>query len=524
MIRANVLFFRRLFFFFTVIFFTLTALIFGSSSTASAAHWEISRKICLAELLEGFVDRESFPIPVGCEVIDCCPGCPDTGVIDWHVRVEGDFVDSVSLEFEDLSLQAMQQLSVAGKARTLEENRILLSRGESTIAGFDVSVKDRPPTAFPRLQVNSSLARQVLNQVQQSRETPQKDFGRATLVIEQKLGPVVVNEFILDYVISSCLPPSPPGPPTSPPGPPTPPPAVEDVIDLENNRGNDRAVVFLDGRRGSLGGPTGCSNDEIWKGNDVISIGNVLSNFPFPPPICNQELVVFSDDDTMGILRLFPTNTAGNRFVARLDNLLRAPMTIWIMRQPFSITASRAEMDVSRADTVFNTSNCGIDFQRIPFNSVDSTNDPDTDDLLDANCGQAAALRNRLGFTAGQLNVYYLDDPGARGWWCGNNTIIVGSGADNETLSHEIGHAFSLGHTNNVDFDENGVNDFPSTNIMWGGSLGRQKFSESQCFRMNVNTNSTLNTNGVRSGVTRTCSDATISDQCPWLGLDVLVD
>jgi hypothetical protein len=156
--------------------------------------------------------------------------------------------------------------------------------------------------------------------------------------------------------------------------------------------------------------------------------------------------------------------------------------------------------------------NCGIGFQTTAINNA--TADPDTNALLNATCTQAANLRSQIGFTAGQLNAYYLDNPGgARGWWCGNNTIIVGAGADNESLSHEFGHGFSLGHTN-------GLPGFPATNLMLSGGTGRNNITEGQCFRCNVDDDSTLNTNGVRVGLTRNCPDKTTSSTCPASSLN----
>ena len=44
--------------------------------------------ICIDQLPMEF-SRE-IVIPVGCEIIDCCPGCPAGGFLDWHVRVSGE--------------------------------------------------------------------------------------------------------------------------------------------------------------------------------------------------------------------------------------------------------------------------------------------------------------------------------------------------------------------------------------------------------------------------------------------------
>ena len=95
------------------------------------------------------------------------------------------------------------------------------------------------------------------------------------------------------------------------------------------------------------------------------------------------------------------------------------------------------------------------------------------------------------------------------------NTILVSTlYKDAETLAHEVGHAFSLGHSNLVP-------GLPATNLMHGAGVARNSLTESQCFRVNVNPGSALNVNGVRTGPTRTCVDAAISATCPALSLDV---
>ena len=42
------------------------------------------------------------PIPVGCESIDCCPGCPAREAIAWRIQLGGDTIESMMLEFEGL--------------------------------------------------------------------------------------------------------------------------------------------------------------------------------------------------------------------------------------------------------------------------------------------------------------------------------------------------------------------------------------------------------------------------------------
>jgi hypothetical protein len=369
-----------------------------------------------------------------------------------------------------------------------------------------MSRQDRPSTAVPYFMMNQVAVRSALA------AEAERDYRthEIRLLVEQMLGPVVVNEFSINYRIG--FDPCDPDPEN---------PEEDDFVDLNSNDGGDQAVVLLDGRRRSLEGDTVCVSDMARRGSGLLGIGNMHQGIG-----CNEETVVFSDDDRMVLARPVPAwiGSSGNRQSLTLSDRRLGDVTIWIMQPPFSDTEARAIADLDRADAVFNGSNCGITFAPSNF-TVNAEQDPG-DPILNANCGNAANLRSQIGFTENNLNVYYLNDPGARGWWCPDEEVlIVGGTADNETLSHELGHAFSLGHTDGnggspVDFDGDGTADFSTSNIMWGGATGRDTFSEGQCFRMNLNPSSALN-DGVG---TRNCPDATISRQCPWLGLDILPD
>ena len=90
-----------------------------------------------------------------------------------------------------------------------------------------------------------------------------------------------------------------------------------------------------------------------------------------------------------------------------------------------------------------------------------------------------------------ELNVFYLP-LSIRGKHCttDKNVIIIGKGADPQTLAHEIGHAFDLKHV--------AIPPFIASNIMNGGATGRDHFTEGQCFHMSVDQRSQLRQNDDR--------------------------
>lgn len=444
-------------------------------------------QLCFGEI---FVP-EIPPIVVGCEVIDCCPGCPGPDPIDWRIRVKGDPIESVVLKFENISPETMRELKVVGNGKWIKPGILRAGRGELVLRGFKRIPGARAPVAALSFEVNEALVRKALD----GRQAPDV-LGDFELTIEQMIGPVVVNEYKLTYHFSWCwhpwhclrL------------------PILQDRIDLDNNDGNDSAIVLLDANRSS-----GCVVDEIWRGNDIIEVGSVL-----PSGTCDDEIAIFSDDDAMQLITPASppwTTPLGDLVPGDMTpNRLQDQVTVWLTA---AATQPRAQAEFFVADLLYNLNNTGIGFltnvnyQVIPAAQVTNVTNTITNVWNTRLCtGLPPAV-----FNTGQLNVYYVNSA-FTGWWCaGSNVIGIGTTAQPESLSHEFGHAYSLGHTNVLA-------GFGNNNIMWGGGTGRTDFTVGQAYRVNVHTGSTLNTNGTRAGLTRNCN-ATPSP-CPALVLDSL--
>ncbi len=445
------------------------------------------------------------PIPVGCESIDCCPGCPAREAIAWRIQLGGDTIESMMLEFEGLPAGSGARPTIEGDGRWVDERRLEIRPGLTTVRGLPREVGARTPVAVPRI----GRAR--------SGPTPAGDSARTfEFSVEQFVGPVRVNEFRLSYWLIDC------SPSTMPP--------ASDVVSLDNNVSTDNAVVLLDARR-----TAGCANDEVWRGAGVIAIGNALSN-----AACPSEVAVFSNHNAMQLVENVPawTDPPGDKLTVPLTPPWQVPVVIFVVKGPYTAASGggngdAAHDEAARANDLYGPMNCGVALQTTV---VDATANPSAPGLLTRKCSQADSLRRQIGFAPGQLNVYYIEDvkreepppegtDSVRGAMCGlvlssptpddRNTILVSTlYKDAETLAHEVGHAFSLGHSNLVP-------GLPATNLMYGTGVARNSLTESQCFRVNVNPGSALNVNGVRTGPTRTCVDAAISATCPALSLDV---
>jgi hypothetical protein len=316
------------------------------------------------------------------------------------------------------------------------------------------------------------------------------------ITLEQLIDDIIVNEYsvIIDFV-------------WCPPYGIVP----SDVIDLDNNSGDDNAVVLLDSRRSG-----GCIDDQMYRGNNQINVGNALTKIN-----CNSEVVVFSDDDAMQLHENVDVWTDSPHDVYPLDqtpDILAIPVTVWLMTNPNNNVLQRGQNEIAQASMLYNTNNCGI-----VFNATyqDVSNNNNAVNLVGTNAGNMCTVnwRNNLTtsnfYNAGQINVYYVN--GAfRGLTCiaDLNIIVIGTTATIETLAHEFGHSLSLDHTN-------AVAGIPAANLMVGGGTNRTNITEGQCFRCNMNPNSVLNTNGVRIGATRNCPDATTNTRCPDITYDI---
>lgn len=473
---------------------TATATLIVALSMAqpvSAANWTISANICIEQI----VDFRPKPIPVGCEIVDCCEGCPGPPFdLDWRIRFESVGIEAMVLEFENLDPAVAQELQIEGPGEWISENELKLGQGETLISGFPGEQEGMPAVAF---------AHAIPGESGFFKKAAAEGDGFLDFSVEQGLGGVPVNEFQQVYTLVICPPPTLPGPPPI------------DRIDLSPNT-SDQAVILADGRDAF----SQCFDDQVFRTATDVAVGNFVT-----PWTCHEELTVFSDDNEMRLIENPRwTNPSGDFERVDMHDRLLPEVTLWLVNGPWFDTSVRATTDIQRADQLYNVSNCGIGFD---WRTDNQTANPQAQNLLDSTCADVADLQAQIGFDVDRLNVYYLRNVGARGWYCGNNTILIGSNADNESLAHELGHALSLEHTNRTV-------GFPTTNLMVTGGVGRDSISEGQCFRANVNEcpagrTSFLNSSGLRASLpgrqplpTRCCPHNATSDACPAVSLDIL--
>ena len=446
---------------------------------ASALHWSRIRGLCLDVDLPQEIWRED--IPVGCEIVDCCPGCPGPPMIDWRIRVERG-MRGATLRFEGLDARQLGALKVTGNAK-LSNGVFTLGAGETIISGLPRG--ERGKVAVGRLEGTPDAG-------DTSPASGVRDTG---IEVVQTVGGRIVNRTRSSFVFRPC------GKPELP----------EDKIRVTNNTGPDSTIILADYRQGGT-----CRNDRVHRATSQVGIGNAISNGP-----CNSDVSVFSDGNAMSFETGVTTWTASptNVHTVNLRPILTAPVTIWLARPGAALLAAN---DLANANLLYDRNNVGVRFNAVVNDVSANANAVAT---IGTGCVNAGTVLGSAFFTPGRLNVYYVS--GAfTGINCNAsfNVNYIGTTANIASLPHEFGHAYGMRPVNSDGSGGGHVNPLPgfgNENIMFaGGPATRDRFTVGQAFRLNVHTPSMLNTNGTRTGPTRNCLPMTTSNICPALDLD----
>ncbi len=213
--------------------------------------------------------------------------------------------------------------------------------------------------------------------------------------------------------------------------------------------------------------------------------------------------------------RATPWTSGRDTFNVEFQPRIQVPVTVWIVKGPFTQQRNHAIEACIRTSAIWNAERMGVAFSQ--FQVIDATADPQAADHFafpNGDVGDSVwkPLRDDIGFTAGRLNIYWVDTVNGStttGWSNFGPQVVMGRNTGDELLSHEIGHAFSLTHTN-------GVTNFDQTNVMHNASNTREFITEGQLFRAHLDPDSILNDiYGARPGeLTRNCGFGS-SPLCP---------
>jgi hypothetical protein len=283
----------------------------------------------------------------------------------------------------------------------------------------------------------------------------------------------------------------------------------QDHIRLVGTAGSDSPTIVVNANRGGT-----CIVDEAERGTDP-AVGNLI-----PMGSCTSEVVVYAQDNAVQFDTPVTswTNAATDVLPIPMSGLISVPLTVWLMTGG----PNDPIVNTSRANQIYNTMQTGLVFV------------PDVRDVRasasgfsSVSCDTLSTLKESFPPVPSQLNLYYAPTVlsttttssgpvtyEVNGKWCQNdpNIVLIGAFVP-ETQTHEIGHAFTLLHTDMV---------LPSNNVMFSQPTTRDSFTTGQAFRININPDSALNLNHTRSGSTRPCPDSLTSVLCPNLVFDVV--
>jgi len=292
--------------------------------------------------------------------------------------------------------------------------------------------------------------------------------------------------------------------------------------------------VLVDGRLGPSGPHV---NDAGFTSMESrLAIPNRVSNFfDIFYPDRRHEVFAFTRDRR---LELVATPWTGREDIFKIEFKPRRefPVTIWIVTgpaptppsnlSPFDAQRIHALEAVIRTLSIWRAERMGLGFSDVRILNATGNAQAAARANVPGNPTESDTwrpLREQIGFEAGRLNIYWVttvDGNMTTGWSNFGPQIAMGQNTGDELLSHEIGHALSLTHVNNLPT-------FDQTNVMHNASSTRQFLTEGQIVRAHMNSTSLLWTLFLDVGQHppgRDCGPDVTSGACPALNRRIWAD
>ena len=477
-------------------------------------------RICIADPSKPPMLRTA-PIPVGCELVDCCPGCPGSGAFEWRINMDSRTFGEAELKFEGFSGEELRQLRLDGPVR-LDGDRLRLRPGQTRIGG--IPYKQGEP-------VRVGLLRPIAERMKA--QPPRAGDGSTDQIrVTQHLGGFIVNDFDWRFYIRPCQ------------RVPKPPLRLEDKLQILGLDLGDEVVAMLDARRktGCHDGGAGASSEWVFASSGTSSFENLLN-----PGTCNSELAIFSKKHRAHLERPVTTwtNAPGDVHTVTLQPLMDVEVHIWVSDDA---TLAKAQTQIDTARALYIENRVGVRFVGRVRKLSDVTSDPNPEAVVNAGvsadglqCLELGPIQSKPYYTPKTLNIYYVGKP-FKGRNCAikrvptictssatafppgdANINFIGSLHSSTTLAHEIGHAYGLrpaicgGHTEPPKFG-------PDNIMAAGGGDERVSLTLGQVFRMHSHMDawggSMLIHNNIPSAPARLCAPNVIGPACPALEVD----
>jgi hypothetical protein len=489
---------------------------------------KLTEAVCIDDLFAAIPLEIVIPrVPLGCELIDCCPGCGYRPDIDLSIAVSSGLESSTVVEFDNLEADEAAELVVTGGTLA---GTTLQFEGRANLAGIPrklttASVAMRPRIGIVPFDSPGDVTKDDVD-----------ELDNLVVSVTQSVDSVEISSARFQYEFKVCS----PGIVYDPP--------LTDELNLVDNAFGDDSAIVLDARR-----EAGCMNGHRTDAAATATYANLKS----PTGACRQEIAVFSEglnvDPWEVPIRIWisaPESTAEVYYLNQyLSSILPVPL-VFDSNNTTSKLLVRVTDEIDEANYLFDTNKAGVDVktdvQYTIVNNIVAMAGVYTAGLfLWTDCAKAvSALAEYKKFSVdilglppiheeGAINVYYIGTSFVAGGVstitgaeCPNGLIVVGSGASETTLAHELGHAFSLRHvrppSDLYDCDADGASDFAANNIMWWGGIDRDEFTIGQNWHINFNDESILNWPGLsntRVGPSRSCGDGSGTVECACYGV-----
>lgn len=292
--------------------------------------------------------------------------------------------------------------------------------------------------------------------------------------------------------------------------------------------------------RVSLGNTSGEENGILVDAEDTstvsdrsfVSINSTIRAGRLHAAASSNEVIAFTKFRPVAILTPASWTTGRDLLNLSFDAQITIPVTIWIVKRPFNTQKSRAEQHCIDVVAAWDAERMGVALSPGGCEIRDATG-AQYASYLNFQCTQQAQIQTDIGKVPDRINIYFVDtvkrfSVSSTGYAqsCGaTDFVALGSTANAALLVHEIGHNFSLKHTDDLpDFDE--------TNYMHSDSASRLYFTEGQLFRAHFSTAGGMSPASGLNDVyharpghpTRDCPSDITNDQCPALSKRIWAD
>jgi hypothetical protein len=300
---------------------------------------------------------------------------------------------------------------------------------------------------------------------------------------------------------------------------------AQDQITLTNPSGNEIGLLV-----------DGASNGSFANDRTYLSPGSPALIGQFSAPKGNQkgEIMAFTQDRPMAIQSGVPWTGGNDNIAVPFADKILIPITIWVVYGDYNTVNQKATSDLLTASAIYTAERLGVDFSTVTI--MDATANPKASKYYDYNYyTMGATIRAEIGYTPGQINVYYVRSLDWGGTTLYTNAgearnengpwIVLGSAAMTCVLAHEMGHNMALWHVHSGAATQW----FDYSNLMsTNGSLKGRLLTEGQILRMHLSSKSVLNnTYHVRPGqLIRDCDPTSTktTDTCPGVQKRIWAD